>query len=97
MGHRTLAPSTRAAHPPVDIVAGRLQFVDATIDRAARDPRRQGRCRDAAKAQRQGLIGRKQAPPPLVKKLDRSPIPRPDVIYINHFDSIAEPAESCIS
>src|SRR5690348_4916731 len=84
MGDRTLAPGTGAAHAPVNVVAGRLKLVDATIDRTPCDPCRQSGCGDAAKPKGQGFIGRKQASPTLVEKRDDQLPARPDVIKVDH-------------
>ena len=84
MGHSTFAAGTGAAHAPVNGVAGGLKLVNATIDRASCDPRRQSGCRDAAKPEGQGFIGRKQPPPTLVKKRGSQLPARADVINADH-------------
>ena len=92
--HRALAPTARTADPWPEQIGPALQFHDRPPDRAARKPGRRAGRRHTAIARSQGLVRREEAAAPLVKKLDRSPIPRPDVIYINHFDRIAEPARA---
>ena len=68
MNHRALAPATGAAHAPVNGVAGGLQLVDATIDRAPCQPRRPGGRRNTSPSERQNFIGREQAPAAFIEK-----------------------------
>src|SRR5215211_499260 len=92
--HRALAPTARTANPLPKQIGPALQFHDRPPDCAARKPGRRAGRRHTAIARSQGLVRREEAAAPLVKKLDRSPIPRPDVIYIDHFDRIAKPASA---
>ena len=92
--HRALAPTARTANPLPEWVGSAVQFHDRPPDCAARKPGRCARRRHTAIAQSQSLVRREQTAAPLVKKLDRSPIPRPDVIDSDHFSRIAEPARA---
>ena len=92
--HRALAPTARTANPLPEQIGPAVQFHDRPPDCAARKPSRCAGRRHTAIAQSQSLVRREQAAAPLVKNLDRSPIPRPDVIDIDHFSSIAEPARA---
>src|SRR6185503_3093853 len=92
--HRALAPTARTANPWPEQIGPAVQFHDRPPDCAARKPSRCAGRRHTAIAQSQSLVRREQAAAPLVKKLDRSPIPRPDVIDIDHFSRIAEPARA---
>src|SRR4051812_10850275 len=84
MSHGTLAPGAGAAHAPVNVVASRLKLVDAAINRAPRDPRRQSGCGDTAKPKGQGFIGGKQPTPALVEKRGDQLPARADVIKVDH-------------
>ena len=72
-------PDTRA-----QLIAASLQFRNATIDSAPRDPRCRRNRRPPATAQFQRLVRRKQSTSPFVQKSSDPAVPDPKRCQINH-------------
>ena len=80
-------PLTATATPPdtrAQLIAASLQFRNATIDSAPRDPRRRRNRRHSATAQFQRLVRRKQSTSPFVEKTSDPAVPDPKRCHINH-------------
>src|SRR5215207_3118994 len=92
--HRTLAPTTGAANPRADWIDAALQLHDRPPDRAARQPGRSRRRAYPAIAEGQSLIRREQTTTAFVEELGRLPIPRPEVINIDHAGGLPEPTRA---
>lgn len=67
MRHSALTAATRTAHPACYAGASGAKFPDAAIDCAAGEAGRR-RCRRAAVAVRQGLVGDEQPPAAFVEE-----------------------------
>jgi hypothetical protein len=88
---RSLASSSPPTDPLPDRIGAALQFHDRPPDRAAGYAGRQGNRGHTAIADRQSFIRRKQPASSLVQKGDSQPIPRPNVIHIDHAGRLRRP------
>jgi hypothetical protein len=80
----SLAATATPSDTRAQLIAPSLQFRNATIDRAPRDPRCRRNRRHPATAQFQRLVRRKQSTSPFVQKSSDPAVPDPKRCQINH-------------